>query len=201
MDLDIVDDAEVYANSLRDARIEIMRGMSSTGDGKLGENCHPFLKEVVVDGRRQAEQQAAVLAATEFFINELLTCLECGMVLNGVKESEATQWRVWFRIFLSLYEASPAPTQAQWEHEMRLQNCETYFGETLDSGSDNNDWDEEDDGSNVEFHLRTLVTHCLAAARTWRRQRCEAGNTELMAKLQRATSIMCAFVEPHSLDW
>nr|CCD14786.1 unnamed protein product [Trypanosoma congolense IL3000] len=201
MDLDIVDDSEVYARSMHEARSEIMKGISSDGDWRLANDCHPFLRDAASDAAKHAEQQAAVLAAAQFLLDRLTAGFGAD-VPAGIDRSETALWETYLDAYISLYQTSPAPTRAQWVREMMGRSCVTYFGERVDyTEKEGAEEDDEDDGSWVGCRLKVLLTHMLSICRQWCRQSRGGVEEVHMGKIRLAMSCLASFVKPELFDW
>ncbi|KAH9601429.1 hypothetical protein LSM04_001712 [Trypanosoma melophagium] len=204
MELDVVDENEVYVRAVQEAKWDILKGTDVKADWQQIQNRNPFFHDVVADASRQARQLASVMAATEFFIKQMLCCCENSWVSTRVDDDKKLkQWQSSLAVFLSLYASSPVPTQARWEATVREYNSNNDAKNERDCESRgvNISEEDDDDGSFVENNLKDLISQCVAASRVWCRQLQNGGKNELAKKLRRAVSIMNAFVEPKTLEW
>ncbi|ORC92122.1 uncharacterized protein TM35_000043360 [Trypanosoma theileri] len=205
MELDVVDENEVYTRAVQEAKWDILKGADVKVDWQQIQSRHPFFNDVVTDAGRQARQLASVMAATEFFIKQMLCCCENSWVSPKVDdEKKLKQWQGSLAVLLSLYASSSVPTRVRWEATVREHNSSSDAGiePNLDfNGANIKEDEDEDDGSFVENQLKELISQCVAASRVWCRQLQNRGKSELAEKLRRAVSVMNAFVVPKTLEW
>ncbi|KAK7201264.1 hypothetical protein NESM_000188200 [Novymonas esmeraldas] len=135
LDLD-VDDGPSFAELVRDARRDVMKGRAMAACWSELADQHTFFKDIAKEGRARGEALAAVLAAVQG-ICQAVWCAERahevhstaahpsgagpsptdmigGGVSDGTPLGETQTLSLVASAYVSLYASTPVPTRAQW---------------------------------------------------------------------------------------